>query len=722
MMKRMGLATETEGRRQGARRNRCGPAGWSRRFVCACLAGTALTVPTDALAQKAKEEDKEKATELEQIVVTATGFEQNVKDAPASITVVTGEDLQKRSFRDLTDALRDAQGVAVTGVANERDIFIRGLPGSYTLILVDGKRQSTRDARTNGNSGFEQSFIPPAAAIERIEIVRGPMSSLYGSDAMGGVINIITRKVADSWTGSFTTDGTMQQHRQFGNSGQMSFYTSGPILKDTLGVQIWGRGLKRSEDKFLSGITGANEHDLTARLSYTPNEDHDFFLEGGTARLKRDANVGNTIAPGPRAVSTYNENDRDHWSFSHTGRWGPTTSDFSILQEWAERRNYNYSQADGRFIKQPRAPEVRNTVIDGKFTTPFDLGGSHTLVTGGQYFEARLSDQNPGRRTGKNETFSATQWALFAEDEWRMVDDFALTTGLRLDHHEEYGYHLSPRIYGVWNATDMLTVKGGVSTGFRAPDIRSIAPGYAYTTGGGGCTYGPTGTCGVIIADPNLKAESSTSYEIGAVWDNGDVILGGTYFYTDFRDKIANMPVLDASGNPVRWSEDPNYRLWYNYNIDDAIIQGVELTATWNATPDLTLRASYTYTQSEQQTGDFAGFPLARTPEHMANLRADWFTPVEGLEAWASVNYHGEEISAGPRVSTTSGKPVKINGKTGYKYDAYTTVDIGTKYDVGEGLTLNAAVYNLFDKEVEPTDFNAVGEGRRFWLSLTATF
>ncbi|SFG28438.1 TonB-dependent Receptor Plug Domain [Ensifer sp. OV372] len=391
MMKRMGPETETEEQRQGDRWNRCGSAGWSHRFVCACLAGTALTVPTEALAQKAKE--KEKATELEQIVVTATGFEQNVKDAPASITVISGEDLQKRSFRDLTDALRDAQGVAVTGVANERDIFIRGLPGSYTLILVDGKRQSTRDARTNGNSGFEQSFIPPAAAIERIEIVRGPMSSLYGSDAMGGVINIITRKVADSWTGSFTTDGTMQQHKQFGNSGQMSFYTSGPILKDTLGVQIWGRGLKRSEDRFLSGITGSKEHDLTARLSYTPNEDHDFFLEGGTARLRRDANVGKTIEPGPRAVSTYNDNDRDHWSFSHTGRWGPTTSDFSILQEWAERRTYNYSHADGRFVKQPRAPEVRNTVIDGKFTTPFDLGGSHTLVTGGQYFEARLSDR-----------------------------------------------------------------------------------------------------------------------------------------------------------------------------------------------------------------------------------------------------------------------------------------------------------------------------------------
>src|SRR5690606_5012692 len=141
------------------------------------------------------------------------------------------------------------------------------------------------------------------------------------------------------------------------------------------------------------------------------------------------------------------------------------------------------------------------------------------------------------------------------------------------------------RIYGVWNATEDLTIKGGVSTGFRAPDIRQIAPGYAMTTGGGGCSYGPTGTCGVIIGDPDLKAETSTSYELGAVWEHGDLVLGGTYFYTDFKDKISNALVLDGNGVAVRWPEDPNYRLWYSYNIDDAVIQGVELTATWYATP-----------------------------------------------------------------------------------------------------------------------------------------
>jgi outer membrane receptor for ferrienterochelin and colicins len=105
----------------------------------------------------------------------------------------------------------------------------------------------------------------------------------------------------------------------------------------------------------------------------------------------------------------------------------------------------------------------------------------------------------------------------------------------------------------------------------------------------------------------------------------------------------------------------------------------------------------------------------------MANLRADWVTPVEGLEAWASVNYHGEEINAGARIGT-NGTPVTINGTAGRKYDAYTTMDIGAKYAANESLDFSAAVYNVFDKDVGTDDFNTVMEGRRLWVSMTAKF
>lgn len=227
------------------------------------LSLTALTAP--ALAQDTA------PILLDEIVITASGFEQNIADAPASISVISGEELARRNITSLSDALRGVQGVATTGVANEQDITIRGLSGQYTLILVDGKRQGTRESRTNGSAGIEQNWIPPVAAIDRIEIVRGPMSSLYGSDAMGGVVNVITKPVADRWTGSVTAEATLPQDGDDASSRQLSFYGSGPVVADRLGLQVWGRRLDRSESRVVDGLRDRELTDLSARLSWTPD-------------------------------------------------------------------------------------------------------------------------------------------------------------------------------------------------------------------------------------------------------------------------------------------------------------------------------------------------------------------------------------------------------------------------------------------------------------------
>src|SRR5690606_25035049 len=162
--------------------------------------------------------------EVDEVVVTASTRAQRIEQAPATITVVSAEQLENRAYVDLFDAVRDVEGVSVSGGSNFQDILIRGLPGAYTLTLVDGRRQSTREARVNGNGGLEQSFMPPVGAIERIEVVRGPMSSLYGSDALGGVINIITKKVPLRWGGSIGADYVSQENGDSGDWSQGQFY------------------------------------------------------------------------------------------------------------------------------------------------------------------------------------------------------------------------------------------------------------------------------------------------------------------------------------------------------------------------------------------------------------------------------------------------------------------------------------------------------------------
>ncbi|MGX1801081.1 TonB-dependent receptor plug domain-containing protein, partial [Brevundimonas naejangsanensis] len=144
----------------------------------------ALLTMIGGWATTAQAQDSNVAT-VDDVVVTASTRAQRIEQAPATITVVSAQQLESRAYVDLFDAVRDVEGVSVSGGSNFQDIFIRGLPGAYTLTLVDGRRQSTRDARVNGNGGLEQSFTPPVSAIERIEVVRGPMSSLYGSDAIG---------------------------------------------------------------------------------------------------------------------------------------------------------------------------------------------------------------------------------------------------------------------------------------------------------------------------------------------------------------------------------------------------------------------------------------------------------------------------------------------------------------------------------------------------------
>lgn len=136
---------------------------------------------------------------LDKVVVTASGFEQKVVDAPASISVVSREELSKRPYTSTVDALRDVEGIDVGLEATDKNgratISMRGLPSEYTTVLIDGRRQSNAGQLYPNNFGGGQfAYLPPLDAIERIEVVRGPMSTLYGSDAMGGVINIITRR------------------------------------------------------------------------------------------------------------------------------------------------------------------------------------------------------------------------------------------------------------------------------------------------------------------------------------------------------------------------------------------------------------------------------------------------------------------------------------------------------------------------------------------------
>lgn len=675
------------------------------------------TVISSCLAAPVSAEQSHSET-LEAIVVTASGAVQDLKDAPASVTVINQQSLRNRPVTDLTDALQDVPGVNLGGSsANTQDISIRGLPADYTLIMVDGRRQNTRESRPNGNGGFEGGFIPPIGAIERIEVVRGPMSSLYGSDAMGGVVNIITKGISENWTGSLSSGGILHDDGKSGNGYNGNFFLSGPLIARKLGIQLYGSGDYRQEDEFVGGLNKKENKNINSKLVFTPTDKQKFTLEAGRNIQQKAQHPGKSLAATTNRAGVITQNtasetiaSRNHWALSHYGDWGVMTSEFSLYQEKAKRQ-----------IKMPsgynsRQPEITNTVFDAKFMLPVNR---HFFVFGGQYQHAELHDdsvvsviRSGNRSTARFQTSTnkAIQKALFAEDEITLTDNLLLTLGARLDHHQTYGSHWNPRTYLVYHLNRAFTLKGGVAKAFKAPGIRESSAGYVTSTQNG---------AGVIYGNPNLKPETSVNQEIGFSYAHlSGLNVALTLFNTDFKNKLTSYGL--GVTDPITGAN-----LYEYSNIGKANIKGIEFTAHLPFNPQWSLDLSYTYQHSKRKTDEdraasgqsLQGYPLNNTPKHAATAKLNWQLH-ENLDAYARWHYQGSQIWANPRNG---------DSKNIARYRAaYNTLDIGVNYQLSKNMLLNFAVLNIGNERagsINTDGGNWLSEdGRRYWANATLTF
>ena len=316
----------------------------------------------------------------EEIVVTAAGYEQKPTDAPASISVISQADILTRPHINLLDMLKYQEGIDI-GTSRDKTgqgtVSMRGLTGEYTLYLIDGKRQNNHgDIYPNNFGGNAFGHMPPAEAIDRIEVIRGPASTLYGADAMGGVINIITKPVTDRWFGSVRLTGTIQENEDFGDDAQVNFTLSGPLVADKLAIGLRG-SLYESDPSspelepavdpngdlhFRSvGFGGGgrtvdsetSEYGLT--LTYTPNDrntiradydrstqvyDNTPFRNPDTGALSYPLGTRDNIEAlwqerrgqlNPRAgYAADQEFSRDWWSVTHEGEWEFGTNFLSL--------------------------------------------------------------------------------------------------------------------------------------------------------------------------------------------------------------------------------------------------------------------------------------------------------------------------------------------------------------------------------------------------------
>lgn len=698
----------------------------------------------------------QESVELREVVVSASGFEQELRQAPASIAVVTREDLETRQFRDLAEALRHVEGVDVRGATGKTgglNISIRGLPSDYTLILIDGRRQNAAGNVTpNGFGDALTSFMPPISAIERIEVIRGPMSTLYGSDAMGGVVNIITRKVGTEWVGTASLEGSFPENSDEGKAQRLNLYTSGPLVQDMLGLSLRGNVFRRGESDLVpstgEGTISARgpspvetrQHTVGAKLMLTPNRQHDIWLDLDQARSQYDNDecqlgtldfINCTTGATNSTASGYEDElrfNRDQIAIGHTGRLGIGLLESSLMRTVTETVGRTIPTASrpagSPDIGTRRELETTNIVLDSKLVAP--LGESHVATVGGQWWDAELYDGLLSEPTTEQ-----TMWALFGEDEWSITDSLTATLGLRYDRHDSFGGELSPRAYLVWNTTETWTVKGGVSQGFRAPPLNQLIDGVS--------GIGGQGTV-ISIGNPSLKPETSTSTELGALYDNLAGLTGSaTLFHNKIKDKIGTGGdcsvswISSCAANPVAT---------YSVNNDEGSTWGVELATRIPLAERWSLNMNYTYTDSELIQEGRKNGQLSDTADHIANAQLRW-DATDRYSLWFRGEYRGES-------RRFDGDPANLTGNNQLEYQAlgdlrgYALWHLGGAYRVNKDVTLNANIFNLFDKDfLRFTEWtNAAGEtvwgshyvkstaatkgslpsGRTLWISASVNF
>lgn len=661
----------------------------TRTAVAVALALTASPAAVYAAENAPLNED--------QIVVTATGFSQERREAPATISVVNEKELNTRSNQNVTEALREMPGVLVGnghGSLATGDVQMRGMDSTYTSYMVNGIKQATRESRPYGHHiGTEAAFMPPIAAIERIEVIRGPMSSLYGSDSIGGVVNVITKKAynLETWTGVLENNYFLQEKSEYGNTNQTNAFLMGPIIPGKLGVSVAADYLDRrdddsqSDERFVKHEAG--NLDATIAMSPTNTQLWDLNVTKGNQEKSHNNK------------QWYWGFDRDAASLSQHAWYGDDLLEVKNYISYEKAKTeYRVPGMSSQFIEQ------RN--VEANSANTFSLG-DHKLTLGANWTRNELDDtfgiadkEAPGVTPVSKITRNG--WALFAEDAWMMVPDFTLTTSARLDHDSYFGYHVTPKLYGNWTIDENWALKGGVSAGYKKPDLRQNNEGFT-------SVYGRYPYSEISIGNDDLKPEQSVNTEMGVYWQQDALALDATLFYTKFKDKISDKTICTQTATQkCQYNGYVAESVFQYFNVSDAEIYGIELNGDWQVTASLRANANYTYTHSEQKSGDYKGYALSDFPTSMANVSLTW-NVLNDLELWTKSSWRSNSPDIGKSSST----------------EAYALVDLGARYHLNKNITLMTGINNLFDANpIYTTTYNqsALLEGRRYNLGARYEF
>ena len=732
-----------------------------KTFTLAILPLALISAFSHAAEEKAVEQ-----AEVDTVYVTA---EKQLQQS-LGVSRISKDDIDKRpAVNDISEFVRTMPGVNLTGNTatgqrgNKRQIDLRGMGPENTLILIDGKpvnsRQSERiSMRGERNTRGDSNWVP-VEEIESITVLRGPAATRYGSGAMGGVVNIVTKKVSKEFKGQVNLYANQPQDSKEGATRRIGFNLSGPIIQDTLGFRIYGNLNKTDADAAdinaghgndsAAGVEGVRNKDIAGRLQWKISPAQTLILDSSYSRQGNIYN-GDTQNSNPRSALVNSLADskaetarlyRSAYSLTHDGAW-----------EWGDTKNViSYERTINSHLPEGLAggPEgsytgldfvqsrLKNLRFSSEANIPFKLGVDNVLTVGAEFTDSKLDD--PASNTqgfkdqGKTDAFngiSATRggkasqrnWAAYVEDNISLTDKTHLIPAIRFDHNSDSGSNWSPALNFSHQIGENWLVKGGVARAYKAPNLYQTNPDFILYTRGQGCPLNaPNSVRCYYMGNSNLKPETSINKEIGLEFNKNGWQASATYFHNAYRNKIVIGDQLIATSNIGNW-------LLQWENTPKATISGIEGNLVIPLHDTLKWSNNFTYMHKSE---DYQGNPLSLVPKHTINSTLSW-TPNERFDANLTFTHYGRTKPRGVAINRLerdgnprAGVAALSSEHSQTQVSSYGIWGINAGYNWNKRVAVRGGISNLFDKKLYRTTAGAQTyneHGRAFYGSLKVSF
>lgn len=556
---------------------------------------------------------------LEEVVVTGTGTEHYLKDAPVQTEVITRralEQFQARSMEELLAGLSPSLTFHDGSMGSH--IQLNGLNNDYILILIDGKRM-------NGDVGGQNDLnLLNPANIERIEIVKGAASSLYGSDAIAGVINIITKKHHDKT--EFTSTSRVGAYGDVRESASLGL-TIGQV-KSMTGVNFhhtdgWrNTDLQWNQQQLKPGSTMKTVNRST---NYTLTESLDWNVNDRLS-LTASGSYYERWVVRPHGPWSYLPNDfyYRNYGFAAGGKYRLSKRNYLTADISYDRYGYFYDYKlqevtdyfkDGDRITYFPGQRIKQSVqrqVLGQVKGVFYIGDSHLLNTGFEYLYNHL--ESPHHIDG--DRASVYTLAAYAQEEWTATDDVVLTAGARGTVHKETGFNLSPKIAVLYKKGD-FRLRASYALGYKSPTVKELYYNYTATLGGGSLT--------AYHGNKDLKAQTSQYVSAGAEYA-GRKFQASVTAYANFLRNMIELVEINLTAEE-KLDEIEKSKMYLN--LTQARIWGVDFTFNYQPVQTLTVSGGYSFSdpraQYPDQGADYMKYiPIDATSQHNATLNASW--------------------------------------------------------------------------------------------------